>query len=123
MQQLVFVFLGGGIGSVLRYLIGLKLNSVSLPYGTFIANVLGSLLIGLLMGYHLKATNNPLSQNQMTFLIIGFLGGFTTFSSFMYENLQFLIQEQYLRFVSYSLASIVLGLSAVFVGFLLGKLV
>ena len=123
MQQLVFVFLGGGIGSVLRYLIGLKLNSASLAYGTFIANVLGSLLIGLLMGYHLKATNNPLSQNQMTFLIIGVLGGFTTFSSFMYENLQFLIQEQYLRFVSYSLASIVLGLSAVFVGFLLGKLV
>ena len=123
MQQLVFVFLGGGIGSVLRCLIGLKLNSASLAYGTFIANVLGSLLIGLLMGYHLKATNNPLSQNQMTFLIIGVLGGFTTFSSFMYENLQFLIQEQYLRFVSYSLASIVLGLSAVFVGFLLGKLV
>ncbi len=123
MQQLIFVFLGGGIGSVLRYLIGLKLNSANLPYGTFIANIVGSILIGLLMGYHLKTTSYSLSQNQMTFLIIGVLGGFTTFSSFMYENLQFLIQEQYLRFVSYSLTSIVLGLAAVFIGFVLGKLI
>ena len=123
MQQLVFVFLGGGIGSVLRYLIGLKLNSTNLPYGTLTANILGSLLIGLLMGYHLKTSSNPLSQNQMAFLMIGVLGGFTTFSSFMYENLQFLVQEQYLRFVGYALTSMVLGLTAVFVGFLLGKLV
>ncbi len=123
MQQLVFVFLGGGIGSVLRYLIGLKLNSANLPYGTLTANILGSLLIGLLMGYHLKTSSNPLSQNQIAFLMIGVLGGFTTFSSFMYENLQFLVQEQYLRFVGYALTSIVLGLTAVFVGFLLGKLV
>lgn len=121
MQQIVLVFIGGGIGSVLRYLIGLKLNQDSFPYGTLTANILGSLLIGLIMGYFLKASNTNLTNNQIAFLIIGVLGGFTTFSSFMYENLQFLLNENYLRFFSYTLISLLLGLLAVFLGFFMGK--
>lgn len=121
MQQIVLVFIGGGIGSVLRYLIGLKLNHESFPYGTLTANILGSLLIGLIMGYFLKASNTNLTNNQIAFLIIGVLGGFTTFSSFMYENLQFLLNENYLRFFSYTLISLLLGLLAVFLGFFMGK--
>ncbi|HIP49755.1 MAG TPA: fluoride efflux transporter CrcB [Lutibacter sp.] len=121
MQQVLLVFLGGGLGSVLRYLIGLKLNQNSLPYGTLTVNILGSLLIGLVMGYVLKSSNNNLSNNQIAFLVIGVFGGFTTFSSFMYENLQFLINEHYTRFIFYTLLSLFLGVLAVSLGFLGGK--
>jgi len=121
MQQVVLVFLGGGLGSVLRYLIGLKFNQNSLPYGTLTVNILGSLLIGLVMGYVLKSSNSNLSNNQIVFLVIGVFGGFTTFSSFMYENLQFLVNEHYTRFIFYTLLSLLLGVLAVSLGFLAGK--
>ena len=121
MQQVVLVFLGGGLGSVLRYLIGLKLNQNTLPYGTLTVNILGSLLIGLVMGYVLKSSNSNLSNNQIVFLVIGFFGGFTTFSSFMYENLQFLVNEHYIRFIFYTLLSLLLGVLAVSLGFLAAK--
>ena len=121
MQHIFLVFIGGGIGSVLRYLIGLRLNQETIPYGTFTVNIIGSLLMGLLMGYFLKTVNHSLTDNQIAFLAIGVFGGFTTYSSFMYENLQFLINEQYFRFVGYTLLSLVIGFLAVFLGFLWGK--
>ncbi len=121
MQQIFYVFIGGGIGSVLRYLIGLKLNNTTLPYGTLLANIVGSLLIGFVMSYHLKTTNQALTNHQLAFIVIGLFGGFTTFSSFMYENMQFLIQEQYLRFLGYVSFSLLIGFLAVFIGFILGK--
>jgi len=91
MKQLLLVFIGGGFGSVLRYIIGKYLNNVEsgIPYGTFAANILGSLLIGIILG--LAAKNNTLSQNQTLLLATGFCGGFTTFSTFAYENHVFLI--------------------------------
>ena len=81
MKQVLVVFLGGGFGSVLRYIIGKYLNSVEngIPYGTFAANILGSLLIGVILG--LAAKNSALSQNQTLLLATGFCGGFTTFST------------------------------------------
>ncbi len=121
MQHIFLVFIGGGIGSVLRYLIGLRLNQENIPYGTFTVNIIGSLLMGLLMGYFLKTANHSLTDNQITFMAIGVFGGFTTYSSFMYENLQFLINEQYFRFVGYTLLSLFVGFLAVFLGFLWGK--
>ena len=121
MQQALLVFLGGGIGSVLRYVLGLYLNKQTIPYGTLTANVLGSLLIGLLMGFHFKSAHHFFTQNQIAFLIVGILGGFTTFSSFMYENLQFLYNEQYIRFAGYSILSLVLGFLMVGIGFFIGK--
>ena len=121
MQQLIYVFIGGGIGSSLRYLIGLSLNKDTIPYGTLTVNVLGSLLIGILMGYYMRSGNSQLSNNQIAFIAVGIFGGFTTFSSFMYENLQFLINQQYFRFVGYSLLSIALGFLMVFMGFLIGE--
>jgi len=121
MQTIFYVFIGGGIGSVLRYLIGLKLNQANIPYGTMLANILGSLFIGLVMSYHLKSTSYNLTTNQMALIVVGVFGGFTTFSSFMYENLQFLIHQQYYKFIGYALGSILIGFIAVSIGFYIGK--
>jgi len=72
MKQLLFVFIGGGFGSVLRYIVAKYLNNQdhSIPLGTFTANILGSLLIGIIIG--LAAKNNTLTQNQTLLLSTGF---------------------------------------------------
>ena len=121
MKNLLLVFVGGGFGSVLRYLIGKYLNNTEngIPYGTFLANVLGSLLIGLILGYALK--NNSLSSNQTLILATGFCGGFTTFSTFAYENHVFLKSGDFTSFAVYTIASFVLGFLAVFFGMYLAK--
>ncbi len=121
LKQLLLVFIGGGTGSVLRYLIGKYLNSPStgIPYGTFLANILGSLLIGIILG--LAAKNNTLSQNQTLLLATGFCGGFTTFSTFAYENHVFLRSGDFTSFAFYTIASFVVGFLAVFAGMYLVK--
>lgn len=121
MKNLLLVFVGGGLGSVLRYIIGRYLNNTEngIPYGTFLANILGSLLIGLILGYALK--NNSLSSNQTLLLATGFCGGFTTFSTFAYENHVFLKSGDFTSFAVYSIASFVLGFLAVFSGMYLAK--
>ena len=121
MKQLLFVFLGGGFGSVLRYIIGKFLNNTEsgIPYGTFAANILGSLFIGIILGLAVK--NNSLSQNQTLFLATGFCGGFTTFSTFAYENHMFLKSGDFMSFAIYTIASFVVGFLAVFLGMFLVK--
>ncbi|GAL64541.1 MULTISPECIES: fluoride efflux transporter CrcB [Algibacter] len=121
MKQLVFVFLGGGFGSVLRYVIGKLLNNTEngIPYGTFVANILGSLLIGIVLG--LAAKHDSLSQNQTLLLATGFCGGFTTFSTFAYENHMFLKSGDFTSFAIYTIASFVVGFLAVFFGMYLAK--
>ena len=115
MKQLLFVFIGGGFGSALRYLIGKLLNTnTGIPYGTLLVNVLGSLLIGVILG--LAQKNNSLSQNITLLLAVGFCGGFTTFSAFAYENIQFLKSQDYFSFGLYSILSFAVSLIAVFVG-------
>lgn len=121
MKNLILVFLGGGFGSVLRYIIGKYLNSPQsdIPLGTFTANILGSLLIGVLLG--LAAKNNTLSQNQTLLLATGFCGGFTTFSTFAYENHVFLKSGDFISFTVYTVASFVIAVLAVFFGMFLVK--
>lgn len=121
MKQVLLVFIGGGIGSALRYVIGTlsKTSASEFPWGTFSVNVLGSLLIGILMGITLK--NSSLSENQAILLITGFCGGFTTFSAFAYENQVFLKEGDFTSFFIYSIGSIGLGLAAVFLGLFISK--
>ncbi|WP_452221133.1 fluoride efflux transporter CrcB [Lacinutrix salivirga] len=121
MKNLILVFVGGGFGSVLRYIIGKYLNSneTGIPYGTFLANILGSLIIGIILGLAIK--NNTLSSNQTLLLATGFCGGFTTFSTFAYENHVFLKSGDFASFAIYTIASFVLGFLAVFLGMHLAK--
>jgi CrcB protein len=116
MKQVLLVFLGGGLGSSARFLIGKFLNAEGkgIPYGTFAANIIGSLIIGIVLGLALK--NNSISQNTILFLATGFCGGFTTFSAFAYENHVFLKSGDLGSFALYTLGSLVLGFAAVFVG-------
>lgn len=116
MKNLLLVFAGGGFGSVLRYAIGKYFNATlhGFPYGTFAVNILGSLLIGIILG--LAAKNNSISQSQTLLLATGFCGGFTTFSAFAYENHVFLKNGDFTSFAIYTISSFVLGFLAVFLG-------
>ena len=123
MKQVLFVFIGGGFGSVLRYVIGKWLNNPhnGIPYGTFTANLLGSLFIGIILGY--AAKNETFTQNHILLLATGFCGGFTTFSTFAYENQDFLKSGDFTSFAFYTIASFVLGFLAVFAGIYLVKFI
>jgi CrcB protein len=122
MRQLFFVFIGGGLGSVLRYIISRYLNQTGsgFPLGTFTANILGSLLIGIIIG--LAAKNNTLSQNQTLLLATGFCGGFTTFSTFAYENHVLFKSGDFTSFALYTFASFIVAFLAVFAGMYLSRM-
>ncbi|MBW1295615.1 fluoride efflux transporter CrcB [Aquimarina litoralis] len=121
MKQILLVFIGGGTGSVARFLISKYLNSETsgIPYGTLTANILGSFLIGIILGLALK--NNVLSQNAVLLLATGFCGGFTTFSTFAYENHMLLRSGDFINFAIYTLCSFVIGFLLVFLGMWLVK--
>lgn len=117
MRDFLWVFLGSGIGGMLRFLIGKYFNSstnTSIPWGTLLANLLGCLLIGLLVGYFQKT--QWISSQWSLLLVTGFCGGFTTFSSFAMENQRLLEQNQFFISLTYILLSIIIGISLVFLG-------
>lgn len=118
-KNALLVFIGGGLGSVLRYLASKYLNNLNFPYGTFMVNVLGSLLLGIILGIVLKTQNHA----GPTYLLfgVGFCGGFTTFSTFAVENQVFLRSGDYLSFTLYAFSSILLGIFAVFLGLNISK--
>lgn len=123
MKQALLVFVGGGFGSVSRYFLGKWLNNLetAIPYGTMLSNVLGSLLVGVILGYLAKSSS--ISEAQTLLLATGFCGGFTTFSTFAYENHLFLKNSDYFSFLPYTLGSLLLGFLAVFLGLYLSKLI
>jgi CrcB protein len=121
--KLLLVGLGGGIGSIFRYLTSVLLNkyySAIFPLATFTANITGCLLIGVLIG--ISSRNNLLTENLKLLLIIGFCGGYTTFSSFSSENFQLLQSGNYFTLVGYTLASVLVGLFAVYIGYRLANI-
>jgi len=121
MKQLLLVFIGGGVGSALRFGVGkwLKVPPGAFPISTFGVNLLGCFIIGFLMGWGFK--NQALNENQSLLLITGFCGGFTTFSAFAAENQLFLKNGDYVPFLIYTLASLIIGVLAVIFGLFISK--
>ena len=123
MKNLLLIGLGGFIGSIARFLVS-KLNNrvdwLSIPIGTLTVNVIGSFLIGFLIGISEKSP--ILTVELRMFLMVGLAGGFTTFSSFSGENLMLMRNGQFLPLFLYTGLSILLGFAAVYLGYISTKL-
>jgi len=116
-RDIVIVGIGSGIGGICRYLISLAMNHAGngFPWGTFAVNVAGCLLIGILWGVTSRFQN--VSPSLSLFLMVGFCGGFTTFSTFSKEGLTILQANNYILFSLYAIGSVVLGIMAVALGY------
>jgi CrcB protein len=121
MLNLLFVALGGAVGSVSRYVLNDRVRAVlgtSWPTGIFTINVLGGLLMGCLVG--VLALRGGADQERWRVLIgVGVLGGFTTFSSFSLDVALMIERKAYGQAATYSLASVVVSVMALFAGLML----
>jgi len=115
-MTLILIAVGGAAGSVLRYLIGGAVQHLSprgFPIGTLSVNVLGCLLIGILASHFL---NVQAAASMRALLIVGFCGGFTTFSAFSHETVALLEGGEYASAAAYVVLSTALSLGATFAG-------
>jgi CrcB protein len=121
LTEFLLVALGGAVGSMARYGVGLAAKGwhQTFPIGTFIVNVVGSLMIGLVAGW-LSGTQSQDFHHQMRLLLaVGLCGGFTTFSSFSLETLTLLRGGQATMTLIYIAASVLLCLAATAIGYAL----
>ena len=113
-----FVFIGGGIGSVLRYAVGLLIGTPTFPWATLGVNAIGSLAIGLFGGWAARfGWNEPL---RLT-LTVGLCGGFTTFSTFSKESLALAESGRWCMFAAYVAGSVAIGIAAATLGYWMAK--
>lgn len=121
--NLLLVFLGGGAGAAGRYvvttLVGAKMES-AFPYGTLTVNTVGSFVIGLLTFYFLTK-NGSVPENMRLLLVVGFLGGFTTFSSFALETLNLSNGPQMWLALVNVFGNVAATILAVFIGMVVGR--
>ena len=122
-MQYLLIGLGGFLGANARFLVSswaARLLGTSFPYGTFLANISGSMLMGVAIAVlHDRAL---LASPQRHFFVVGFLGAYTTFSTFSYESIQLFQNGTVLLGVLNIVGSIVVGLLAVVCGFWIGRL-
>ena len=122
--NLLMVALGGAGGSILRYLCQKWINEAwihSFPLATLLVNVSGCLLIGVFYG--LGTRTDAFTPQVRLLLVTGFCGGFTTFSTFAFENMHLLRTADYLNLLAYTVLSVVAGVAAVFLGSWMVKLI
>lgn len=123
--NLLLVAAGGGLGAVMRYLTGVAAGrtlGVMFPYGTLIANIVGGLLMGILVGA-LALRGGADQERWRIFLGVGVLGGYTTFSSFSLEVARMAETKAWAQALGYSLGSVIACVCAVFLGlFVMRKL-
>lgn len=122
MLAALLVALGGGLGSMARYLVGgwfaARLGS-GFPYGTFVINVTGSFIIGFFLAF--AEDRVWLGPNWRLFFAIGVVGGYTTFSTFEYESIRLLQDGEMLAGAFYMVGSVVSGALGAIVGIALGS--
>ncbi len=122
-RLLLLVGTGGFLGTVARFLTSRYFAAYfpsSFPYGTFVVNVVGCFLIGLIYGISEKG--NFMSTEWRLILTVGFCGGFTTFSAFAAENIAMLRDTEYFNFFLYTGSSIFIGLLATYAGIMITKI-
>ena len=120
LKNILIVGFGSFVGGIARYLTYLLIDKRlggSLPINTFIVNIIGSLILGVLAGLLIK---NQINDSTRLALAVGFCGSYTTFSTFALDNMQLLNQKPTTAFI-YIIASVVIGIAAVFMGFYMGK--
>ena len=115
MKQLFLVFLGGGLGSIIRLIINRLIPSESFPYSTLTVNMIGSFLIGLIISYLIDS--NMLKSDYYYFLVVGICGGLTTFSAFSIENFNFIKSNEIFNSFIYIFISVSLCIALTYLGF------
>lgn len=121
-MNIVYVALGGALGSVARYLLSAAVHryaAAHFPYGTFTVNIVGCAVFGLIIGF--AEHRIDFTPAVRAFFLIGVLGGFTTFSAFTFDTLELLRTAAFLRAAINVLGQIALGLAALWLGYILSK--
>ncbi len=123
LANILIVGIGSCLGGMSRYLVSKGMQALChtmFPWGTFIVNVLGCFIIGLVYGFMDKGCN--LSDGLRLFLTVGFCGGFTTFSTFMNENYLLFNSSEHFTVILYALASLVAGFLMLYIAYYLTHL-
>ncbi len=124
MKNVFLVGIGGFIGSIARYLVSIIMSKFffmpTFPIGTFIVNIVGSLIIGII--YALYSKGEFLTTEWRLFLATGFCGGFTTFSSFSYEGIYLIQQGEFFNLALYVFSSIIIGFASAYLGVIIVRL-
>ncbi len=116
MQKIIYIGIGGCLGSILRYLVTVytpKITGTAFPYGTLLVNVAGGILIGFIMNLCVQVPVSPLLKTMLT---TGFIGGLTTFSTFSYETVLLFTAGRYGAAGLNVLLNLGLSFSGVFLG-------
>lgn len=124
MTRALLVGLGGFLGANARYWLGLWITGrwgAQFPWGTFAINVTGSFVLGLLLAFLAKHSDFSAGPTLKLLIAVGFLGAYTTFSTFEYDNLQLLMTGQWSKALANAIGSVVVGLAGAGLGVALGK--